>query len=167
MLNPEDHFARVDRLLWDGKQDPAKRMVTRVDAGLPGAGGGAHRPAQRDEGRRQAGRPVPQKLAHDPGLIYERARYRRRKEIYPAWSPTCSSRRCRNVARPDLLWRELDDAARHALARGQVQDRLQAGQTAWRQGRHHLRRGRMAGRLDRAALPARAEDGLRAFHAPA
>src|SRR5262249_24072269 len=33
LRNPDAHLARLDRLLWDNKQDPAKRMMSRVDAG--------------------------------------------------------------------------------------------------------------------------------------
>src|SRR5262249_7476564 len=33
LLRAEDHVGRLDRLLWDGKQDAAKRMMPRVDAG--------------------------------------------------------------------------------------------------------------------------------------
>ena len=119
MLKPEDHVARLDRLLWDGKQDATKRMLNRVDA--------AHRAlaeariALRNE-KKNADKlvaKVPKKLLRDAGLVYERARYRRRKENYES-VPDLFFPPLKEVARPDLLWREIDDAARRALARGQV-----------------------------------------------
>jgi len=62
---------------------------------------------------------VPKSLQRDAGLIYERARWRRRKEkLCRDPRPVLSAPQV--VARPDMMWRELDDAARRALARGQV-----------------------------------------------
>ena len=57
---------------------------------------------------------VPAELAHDPGLIYERARYRRKQDDLPGMV-ALFDKPLTNVPRPDLLWRELDSAARHAL----------------------------------------------------
>src|SRR5262249_59011619 len=62
---------------------------------------------------------VPRKLQRDAGLVYERARWRRRKENYES-VPDLFFPPLQEVARPDMLWREADDAARRALARGQV-----------------------------------------------
>ena len=62
---------------------------------------------------------VPAELAHDPGLIYERARYRRTAgRSRPPW-PALFDRPLTSVPRPDLLWRELDSAARYALETNQ------------------------------------------------
>jgi soluble lytic murein transglycosylase len=118
-LKGEDHVARLDRLLWDGKQDPAKRMMSRVDGGYRALA--EARIALRNE-KKNADKlvaKVPKKLQRDAGLIYERARFRRRKENYEA-VPDLFFPPLQVVARPDLLWREIDDAARRALARGQV-----------------------------------------------
>ena len=57
---------------------------------------------------------VPAELAHDPGLIYERARYRRNQDDL-AGMVALFDKPLTSVPRPDLLWRELDSAARHAL----------------------------------------------------
>ena len=119
VLKSEDHVARLDRLLWDGKQDATKRMMGRVDA--------AHRAlaearvALRNE-KKNADKlvaKVPKSLQRDAGLVYERARFRRRKEKYES-IPDLFFPPLKEVSRPDMLWREIDDAARRALARGQV-----------------------------------------------
>ena len=118
-LETEDHIARLDRLLWDSKQDAAKRMLGRVDAGYRALA--EARMALRNE-KKNADKlvaTVPKKLQRDAGLIYERARWRRRKENYAA-IPDLFFPPLKEVSRPDMLWRELDDAARRALARGQV-----------------------------------------------
>src|SRR5262249_38741314 len=118
-LRADDHVARLDRLLWDNRQDAAKRMTSRVD--------GAHRAlaeariALRNE-KKNADKlvaKVPKSLQRDAGLIYERARSPRRKETYTA-TPALFFPPLKEVAQPDMLWREIDDAARRALARGQV-----------------------------------------------
>jgi soluble lytic murein transglycosylase len=119
LLKTEDHIARLDRLLWDNKQDPARRMMNRVDA--------AHRALaeariglRNDKGNAdKLVAKVPKKLQRDAGLVYERARWRRRKENYES-VPDLFFPPLQKVARPDMLWREIDDAARQALARGQV-----------------------------------------------
>jgi soluble lytic murein transglycosylase len=79
LLAAEDHAARLDRLLWDGRDGEARRMLRRVDAGhaalaearlglqamVPGVDGLIRR--------------VPRALADDPGLAYDRLRWRRLK----------------------------------------------------------------------------------------
>ena len=119
MLKPEDHVARLDRLLWDGKQDATKRMLSRVDAGYRALA--EARIALRNETKNadKLVAKVPKKLQRDAGLVYERARFRRRKENYES-VPDLFFPPLQEVARPDTLWREIDDAARRALARGQV-----------------------------------------------
>lgn len=118
-LKAEDHVARLDRLLWDNKSDSARRQMLRVDGahqalaearlGLRNGKGNADKLVAK----------VPAKLQRDPGLIYERARWRRRADSFEA-IPELFAQPLKNVARPDLMWRELDDAARRALDRKQA-----------------------------------------------
>jgi soluble lytic murein transglycosylase len=118
LLKGEDHIARLDRLLWDNKQDATRRMMNRVDAahralaearmGLRNSKGNATKLVAR----------VPKKLQRDAGLVYERARWRRRKDLHDS-IPELFVPPLTEVSRPELLWRELDDAARKALSRGQ------------------------------------------------
>jgi soluble lytic murein transglycosylase len=119
LLRSEDHIARLDRLLWDGRQDQAKRMMPRVDGGHRALA--EARLALRND-KKNADKlvaKVPKSLQRDAGLIYERARVRRRKEDY-ASIPDLFLPPPQPVARPDMLWREIDDAARRALTRGQA-----------------------------------------------
>ncbi|MGH6931132.1 MAG: lytic transglycosylase domain-containing protein, partial [Dongiaceae bacterium] len=62
---------------------------------------------------------VPRKLQRDPGLIYERARWRRRHDQFET-IPQLFDPPLAAFPRSDLVWRELDDGARKALARGQA-----------------------------------------------
>jgi soluble lytic murein transglycosylase len=118
LLKGEDHIARLDRLLWDNRQDAARRMMNRVDA--------AHRAlAEARLGLRNGKgnatklvNAVPKKLQRDAGLVYERARWRRRNDLHDT-IPDLFVPPLTEVSRPEILWREIDDAARKALARGQ------------------------------------------------
>ncbi len=79
LLTADDHAARLRRLLWDKRQDEARRMFRRVDAGLVSLA--EARIALQDMApgvdRRVAA--VPQRLARDPGLLHDRLRWRRLK----------------------------------------------------------------------------------------
>lgn len=118
-LRPEDHIARLDRLLWEGDAGAAERMMSLVDPAHRALATARIRLRQKDGGVDVAIERVPAELMRDPGLVYERARWRRQAgddlgaaEILDP-PPT-------NAARPDLMWRELENAARKALARGDV-----------------------------------------------
>lgn len=81
-LRPLDHAKRLDRLLWDGRDGDARRMLPRVSlaqralgvarlALLGGAPDAEHLLAQ-----------VPGNLQDDTGLIFARLKWRRHKEHY-------------------------------------------------------------------------------------
>jgi len=114
LLTREDHWARVDRLLWNDGQTAAKRIVGRLspDHRLLAEARMAVRNQSKGLDAKIAA--VPPELAKDPGLIYERARYRRREDDL-AGMLSLFDKPLSNVPRPDLMWRELDSAARYAL----------------------------------------------------
>ena len=118
-LRAEDHLARLDRLLWDGQSGPARRMMKRVDAGHRALAEARLRLMRLDPGVDGAVRQVPRELLRDPGLIYERARWRRRKEMYEA-VPELFEPPPASAGHTDVLWFERHDAARRALARGET-----------------------------------------------
>lgn len=78
-LRAEDHIARLDRLVWEHKTRSVKHMYRYVDEGHQ------HLAEARMALRRFAGgvdgaiARVPQSLRNDPGLLYERMHWRRRK----------------------------------------------------------------------------------------
>jgi soluble lytic murein transglycosylase len=118
-LRPEDHVARLDRLLWDGESAAAEQMLSLVDPAHRALALARIKLRQNDGGVDAAIARVPAELLDDPGLIYERARWRRQAEddlgAVEILDPPPTG-----VARPDLMWRELENAARKALARGDI-----------------------------------------------
>lgn len=80
-LTKTDHVARLDRLLWDGQISRARRMIPLVDKAtqqlamarisLRAFRGGVDWHISQ----------VPASLRSDPGLVFERARWRRRKGL--------------------------------------------------------------------------------------
>jgi soluble lytic murein transglycosylase len=117
-LRPEDDIARLDRLLWEEKQDQATRLLPRVDDGhrlLALARLSLMSVAPNDS----AVKLVPAALLKDPGLIYDRARWHRRMGEYDKAVALLDPPPA-GVARPELLWPELEDAARRALLRGDI-----------------------------------------------
>jgi soluble lytic murein transglycosylase len=116
-LHPAEHVQRLDRLLWASDEAAVRRMFTRVDGGSRTLA--EARLALRSMSKRadSAVRKVPVVLRNDPGLIYERARWRRRKEQYPE-AAQILDRPAFNTPFSDRIWVERDDAARHALDRG-------------------------------------------------
>lgn len=118
-LSPEDHWARLDRLLWDKQDGPSGRMLLKVDAG--------HRALAQARLALQDGKSnpepllaaVPKELRDDPGLIYDRVRWRRQKD-QDEDAIELLSHPARNQVRPELWWQERAILARRALQKGLV-----------------------------------------------
>jgi soluble lytic murein transglycosylase len=116
-LRPEDHQRRLDRLLWDGQVDAARRMLTLVpadyrsvaEARLALIGEAANLEAVLAK--------VPAQLRADPGLAYEEARWRRRKDDYDGAAQLLLAHDDIST-RPDLWWSERLMVARRLLAAG-------------------------------------------------
>ncbi|KAF0116788.1 MAG: soluble lytic murein transglycosylase [Rhodospirillaceae bacterium] len=115
-LRPEDHTARLDRLLWDHQAEAARRMLPKVNAGWQAL---AEARLLLAEGKAVALAKVPAHLRNDPGLVYERVRWRRKKEQYLEAIALLSSNAA-DKGRPALWWTERAALAREALALGQA-----------------------------------------------
>ena len=120
-LTRDDHIERLDRLLWQGRRYPVRRMYRRVNTKYRALAearltlrlfrGGVDRAISR----------VPDELQSHPGLVYERLRWRRRKGrdldarellVDP---PT-------DLIQPERWWRERAILARRALQAGHVSE---------------------------------------------
>ena len=118
-LTREDHVRRLDRLLWEGSHWPARRMLWKVGADYRALAEARLLLRQMKGNVDRAIARVPDRLKNDPGLVYERLRWRRRKgrdssarELLPT-SPEI-------LVRPEIWWRERSILARRALRDGHV-----------------------------------------------
>jgi soluble lytic murein transglycosylase len=120
-----DHWLRLDNLLWNGHHRQARRMLRRVSSGHRALGMARMQLRRRRGGVDGAISRVPAWLRRDPGLLYERLRWRRRKgrdldalEILK--SPPA------HMVRPELWSKERVILARRLLANGLITDAYQA-----------------------------------------
>ena len=82
VLTQDDHVARIDRLLWNRSRTAAQRLARRIGDGYPELVLARNALAANKGGVDAAIRKVPTHLRDDPGLIYERANWRKRKDRY-------------------------------------------------------------------------------------
>lgn len=119
LLHLKQHWARLDRLLWEDKREQATRMLPRVDANYQALARARMKLSDQAKDAALAVANVPKSLSSDPGLLYERARLLRRKDKF-AEAAALLDPPPQNVPRPDLLWSELKRASRGSLDAGNV-----------------------------------------------
>jgi soluble lytic murein transglycosylase len=114
-LRQVDDIARLDRLVWDGKEEAAHRMFPRVDAGHRAEALARLAYANLSKNAEKlAAKVIGTPQARDPGFIFERIRWLRRKEKYgPAIDDLLKAPR--DLIRPQLWWAERESLARHML----------------------------------------------------
>lgn len=119
-LRREDHIARLDRLLWDKDATDARQMASLVGADHAALAEARIRLARRSAGVDGAVNAVPANLANNPGLLLERARWRRRNGTPDDAVPLILSAptTAEEMVRPDEFWRE-----RHLHARRLLKER--------------------------------------------
>ncbi|WP_448187504.1 lytic transglycosylase domain-containing protein [Azospirillum sp. sgz301742] len=115
-LRRQDHIARVDRLLWDHQEGPAKRMLPLVDAGWDALIEARIGLYEENRNVDSAVAKVPESLRDDPGLLYERLRYRRKHNDDDGALEILRHQPAK-LGRPALWWTERHILARRALER--------------------------------------------------
>jgi len=116
-LRPEDHQKRLDRLLWDGNADAARRLLPFIPADYkPVAEARLELAAEVPNGEAVLAR-VAQQLRNDPGLLFEEARWRRRKDSYDAAARVLLAHDD-NPGRASAWWGERMIVARRLLSSG-------------------------------------------------
>lgn len=119
MLTESDNEQRIDRLLWDGRGWEARRMLRHVNRDYEKLAVARMRLRNYKGGVDWAIRRVPKKYLSNPGLVFERMRWHRRKHRddeaikYLRELPKV-------VPRPDLVWYDQDILARRALRDGKI-----------------------------------------------
>ncbi len=119
LMRPADHVKRLDRLLWDGQVEGARRMLPRVDADHRLLADARMRLAAMEAGADRLVARVPPALQGDPGLLYERMRWRARKEHYQD-AIAILDHPPKDLGRPAAWAAERQTLARHALAMGDI-----------------------------------------------
>jgi soluble lytic murein transglycosylase len=82
VLTGQDHIDRLDNLLWDYRRPSAMRMLERVPEGYRKLALARMRLQRRQHGVDEAVKEVPATLSSDPGLIFDRMRWRRQKRLH-------------------------------------------------------------------------------------
>ena len=117
-LDPMDHAARLDRLLWDNRGTAARRHRDRLGDGRRALADARLRlMAQKKSGIDNAIRQVPAWLENDPGLQYERVRWRRRMDMDLDAAELLLSYKG-ELGRPARWWSEREILARRFLRDG-------------------------------------------------
>ncbi|MGR3541107.1 MAG: transglycosylase SLT domain-containing protein [Hasllibacter sp.] len=114
------HEARLDALLWEGHSRSAERAMDRVDDGWRALARArmALRAGQRDGVNALIDR-VPERLADDAGLAYERFRWREDRGLETAWDLLIErSDSAESLGRPELWADERLDEARARMIAG-------------------------------------------------
>jgi len=124
-LSEADHTARLDRLLWDQQRRGARRMMRRVSNDQRALAHARLALMEFAGGVDGAIRRVPDHLKDHPGLVYERLRWRRRKN-FPESAVELLLPPAKPVAavgpRPKKWWTERHILLRKMLAKGRVTD---------------------------------------------
>ena len=129
LLSADLQRARLDRLIWDGRLNAAARQAARVDPAHRALALARLKLARMESGVDAAIAAVPAELRTHPGLIYERARWRQRKDrhadVIALLDPPIA-----DAPHADQWWRMRHWAARRALDQGDVS-------VAYRIAAHH------------------------------
>tara|TARA_R110002095_G_scaffold214833_1_gene207660 strand:- start:8596 stop:10755 length:2160 start_codon:yes stop_codon:yes gene_type:complete len=119
ILRKTDHEQRLDHLLWEREATAAKRMFPYVSDGMKKLAVARISLMRRTGNVDKAVRDVPGELQNDPGLLFERTKWRRRKALDE------ESRELlldvdETAPRADIWWQERHIQARNLLAKGHI-----------------------------------------------
>lgn len=116
-FNITDHATRLDNMIWQDRMGEADTMLAFVDADVRALGHARIALAQLSKGADAALQKVPRRLLQNEGLLYERMRYRRRKNN-DAGALEMLRAIGKNQSHPDKWWQEI-----HILARREIEKR--------------------------------------------
>lgn len=121
LLREEDHVARLDRLLWDGQTAAARTQLRHMSHDYQWLGLARIALMRREPGVDHAVSKVPKRLASDPGLVYERVRWRRKHDLEESAVDLLKSAGTPTV-QPDRWWPERRVLTRWLLRKGHVSE---------------------------------------------
>ncbi|MBL4719874.1 MAG: lytic transglycosylase domain-containing protein [Alphaproteobacteria bacterium] len=118
-LTKLDEIKRLDRLIWDRRISAAKRQMRRVDIDHRHLSQAKIMLSRRIGGVDPAIARIPASLLNDPGLLFERMRWRRRKGFQDGAIELLAQQPDHNF-RPRRWWIERASLTRHVLRKGDV-----------------------------------------------
>ncbi|MBX7147381.1 MAG: hypothetical protein K1X44_08775, partial [Alphaproteobacteria bacterium] len=118
-LQPSDHNARLDRLLWDENLEAAERMLPFVDQTQQVLARTRISLINNSINGVNMARTIPANI-RTAGLMYDLARWYRSQDQFPQAAQSLDPPP-NFIPRPELFWPQLDNAARRALVRGDYQ----------------------------------------------
>jgi soluble lytic murein transglycosylase len=121
VLTPADHWARVDRLLWQGNDGDARRIVPLLDSAHQWVAQARMALMSKAADAETTLAQVPQALQNDPGLLFERVRWLRRNGRDDE-AQTLLLGIKGNGANGEPWWIERGYQARELIALGRYQD---------------------------------------------
>ena len=119
LIDQDLHAQRLERLLWERKFDAAERQAKRVDADLRALARARTMLARREDGVDAAIDRVPADLRDHPGLVFERALWRKRSGRYEETVELLAPPRP-DAPYPAEWWSLRHWAARTALDKGDI-----------------------------------------------
>ena len=119
-IRSEDHEKRLDRLLWDGQNEGAHRMLPLVPAEWRSLAEARLALAAQAPNATVLAARVPAQLRADPGLIYEELHWLTKKDMVDAAVRILLSQPG-DLVRPAAWWTERQTIARRVLATGNAE----------------------------------------------
>lgn len=120
LLGPREHWARLDRLLWEENVSAARAMYPYVDAGRKALGEARLALAAGKGNAPALLKKVPASLQSDPGLLYERLRWRRlRNDTNGAVEILLGAPK--TLVKPEEWWKEQHVVARRLMEKKNFQ----------------------------------------------
>lgn len=116
-IRESDDIARLDRLLWDGQFQTARRILPRVPPQYRLLAAAREALAARAPDAEAALAKVPAQLRSDPGLLFDELRWKRKNGMIDAATPILLAEPG-NPVYPDRWWSERAEIARQLLAGG-------------------------------------------------
>jgi len=87
VFTEDDHMARIDYLIWSNQRTLARRVLPLLSGNNRNLADARLRLAGRQSGVDRAVNRIPASLSNDPGLVFERARWRRRSGMRDSTLP--------------------------------------------------------------------------------
>jgi soluble lytic murein transglycosylase len=115
-LRQQDHIARLESLLWDLRRTSANRMLERVPPGYRRLAEARMALQRRSAGVDRAVEAVPAALRDDPGLAYDRLRWRRQRGLHDGVEAILLDPPD-ELGRPERWWFERELEIRRSLRR--------------------------------------------------